>query len=425
MTKRPSDGSSSSPQFRGPKTQKVDPQKSQQHNLLNNTTSSQSNPVSLPMKAAKPKPIFVDAHISQVKKALNNLTFEKQPSLTYRCVGVDKIPKSRIYPLTLKDKELVMKSLSKANLEHWSYSDEKLPTFALKFFYKESPDEMMKLLQKHKVPVKTVSVIVDSACPIYAIKFSDNNINLTKLTTTFAKIEDINIKWEALRQSKKRLTQCYNCQRWGHSSANCGFKFRCVACGSSEHQPGNCPRKSVIDTEMVEDNNSSIPKEKPKCCNCGEDHAANFRQCKAFKEYAGDIKKTRSRNEARRNQQVPTFNMNHNYEQNFPSVRSSLSSSHAGGVSKSAFDRENLKNIVNPPKTTQYEASKSNFSRHSFRDVFKNGESQNHSQQNNQCNNCSLMTELIKQLQQQIYFLTNQVCQLMSKFQSNQQQCFP
>lgn len=58
-------------------------------------------------------------------------------------------------------------------------------------------------------------------------------------------------------------SQCFNCQNFGYSSANCKHSARCVKC-SGAHQTREC-------TENVE---------KPtQCCNWG---GANFRQCPVF-----------------------------------------------------------------------------------------------------------------------------------------------
>lgn len=44
-----------------------------------------------------------------------------------------------------------------------------------------------------------------------------------------------------LRKDRGReVIQCYNCQRFGQVSANCGMSFPCVKCAES-HVPSNCP----------------------------------------------------------------------------------------------------------------------------------------------------------------------------------------
>jgi len=57
--------------------------------------------------------------------------------------------------------------------------------------------------------------------------------------------------------------QCFSCQRFGHSSLQCGHSPRCVKCGK------NHPSKEC--TKPKEDS--------PTCCNCDGKHTANYRGC--------------------------------------------------------------------------------------------------------------------------------------------------
>ncbi|UYV71213.1 hypothetical protein LAZ67_8002209, partial [Cordylochernes scorpioides] len=68
-------------------------------------------------------------------------------------------------------------------------------------------------------------------------------------------------------RTTKRVTQCFNCQGFGHGQLNCFLKPKCVKC-AEEHHSKDCPRKS-----------KQLP---PKCANCGEAHTANYRGCPNF-----------------------------------------------------------------------------------------------------------------------------------------------
>ncbi|UYV83888.1 hypothetical protein LAZ67_X000522, partial [Cordylochernes scorpioides] len=68
-------------------------------------------------------------------------------------------------------------------------------------------------------------------------------------------------------RTTKRVTQCFNCQGFGHCQLNCFLKPKCVKC-AEEHHSKDCPRKS-----------KQLP---PKCANCGEAHTANYRGCPNF-----------------------------------------------------------------------------------------------------------------------------------------------
>jgi hypothetical protein len=79
---------------------------------------------------------------------------------------------------------------------------------------------------------------------------------------------------EAYR-ARNGLTQCHNCQQFGHVWANCKQLPRCLWCGGG-HLHKKCPEK---------ENKSSTP----ACCNCrleeGESpHPAKYRGCRHAKE---------------------------------------------------------------------------------------------------------------------------------------------
>jgi hypothetical protein len=84
----------------------------------------------------------------------------------------------------------------------------------------------------------------------------------------------IAIRVEAYR-AQNGLTQCYNCQQFGHVWANCKQPPRCLWCGGG-HLHKECPEKG---------NASSTP----TCCNCrlteGEKpHPSNYRGCSHAKD---------------------------------------------------------------------------------------------------------------------------------------------
>ncbi|GBP04886.1 Nucleic-acid-binding protein from transposon X-element [Eumeta japonica] len=65
---------------------------------------------------------------------------------------------------------------------------------------------------------------------------------------------------------KKRVPgQCHRCQMYGHAAANCYAQPRCVKC-LVPHWTKDCER-------------SKESGGKPSCCNCGQDHTANYGGC--------------------------------------------------------------------------------------------------------------------------------------------------
>lgn len=87
------------------------------------------------------------------------------------------------------------------------------------------------------------------------------------------------VRWENIR--KKAIFQCRRCQRIGHASRNCNFKFRCVKCGK-DHGP------------IKEGNKCELEKAELKdifCINCGQKgHPASYPGC-PYLITAQDLKK--------------------------------------------------------------------------------------------------------------------------------------
>ena len=66
------------------------------------------------------------------------------------------------------------------------------------------------------------------------------------------------------------VTQCFNCQSFGHSAKNCRSKQKCLICGESHSHKG-CPNKDA---------------KKPKCANCKGPHVASYKGCPEYKKQA-------------------------------------------------------------------------------------------------------------------------------------------
>lgn len=81
---------------------------------------------------------------------------------------------------------------------------------------------------------------------------STNIFNISDLFYLTVKIEIFN---------NSGPSQCFSCQRFGHSLQNCGHALRCIKCNGN-HTAKNC----TITLEV-----------KPTCCNCSGDHTANYR----------------------------------------------------------------------------------------------------------------------------------------------------
>ena len=71
-------------------------------------------------------------------------------------------------------------------------------------------------------------------------------------------------------QSPVSVTQCFNCQSFGHSVKNCGSKQKCLICGENHSYKGCLNREA----------------RKPKCANCKGSHVASYKGCPEYKKQA-------------------------------------------------------------------------------------------------------------------------------------------
>ena len=66
------------------------------------------------------------------------------------------------------------------------------------------------------------------------------------------------------------VTQCYNCQSFGHSAKTCRSNQKCLICGENHSHKG-CPNKES---------------RKAKCANCKGPHVASYKGCPEYKKQA-------------------------------------------------------------------------------------------------------------------------------------------
>ena len=106
----------------------------------------------------------------------------------------------------------------------------------------------------------------------FLVHFKSSELNNLKALEKASLMLHVRVKWEHYRKNSKfaqGLTQCRKCQGFGHGTKHCNMDAKCMLCGNSSHGKDECPVK--------EDSN------KFKCANCGENHKANYWECKTRK----------------------------------------------------------------------------------------------------------------------------------------------
>lgn len=89
---------------------------------------------------------------------------------------------------------------------------------------------------------------------------SNDIYKLTSLIHTKIKVEE--------PYKTKTISQCINCQDYGHTKSYCGYPARCVRCGAL-HSSSNCPNPRDAS---------------PKCALCSGDHPSNYKGCSVYKD---------------------------------------------------------------------------------------------------------------------------------------------
>lgn len=235
--------------------------------------------VTKPNKTIKTKPICITMSVEKIPLLKNNIIkLELKSEFKIKATTKDEI---QVLTNNKSDKvkilEFLQNSTEKLEFHTFTERDEKDLTYVMKKHYYVEPPEMLKMLKDNECPATSVRFLNNSkANPSYIIHFPKNSVNLITLRTQYKVIDHCIIKWENFNNKKKKLTQCFRCQRFGHTARNCNHEFRCVKC-TEKHEPGKCSR--------------TTKEGNPKCVNCNKDHAANNRNCESYTAYKEKLDK--------------------------------------------------------------------------------------------------------------------------------------
>lgn len=254
-------------------------------NTINHDSSGPTEPSSSSIPApitSKPKPI--EAHISL--QIMQSYIKSSNLAINLADVSIRPFQKNgskhvRIQCLLAETKSKIIQILKNHAIDHFSYTENsnKSIVYILKGYDVDSkPEEILEDLKAHQISATKVTTIVKSSenrSAVHLVHFQKDTMNVNLLNHRHKTVFGARVSWEVQLRSKKKITQCHNCQRWGHSSLNCGYPARCVKCDDN-HSTSHCSRIR----------SDEIP---PKCVNCGGDHTANFSKCPQAVKYAQSI----------------------------------------------------------------------------------------------------------------------------------------
>lgn len=131
---------------------------------------------------------------------------------------------------------------------------------------------------------------------MYVVYFKRKSITLKTLREKFCNIEYLRVRWEYPKVKKNKITQCFNCQMFGHGSSRCKVKTFCANCAGN-HLTADCKNQQ------------------PKCANCSGPHKAMSPNCPSRQKYM-ELKKRFS--SAKSNLRQTELRTNVNYTSNYP-----------------------------------------------------------------------------------------------------------
>ncbi|UYV77388.1 hypothetical protein LAZ67_15000817 [Cordylochernes scorpioides] len=131
----------------------------------------------------------------------------------------------------------------------------------------------MEIVSQHNendVSMNEVTEVPQKTSAATPPQVNEENIDEDGPWTTFTHAKKPRIPFKIAVESFRttnRVTQCFNCQGFGHGRLNCFLKPKCIKC-AEEHHSKDCPKES-----------RQLP---PKCANYEEAHIANYRGCPKF-----------------------------------------------------------------------------------------------------------------------------------------------
>ena len=238
-------------------------------------------------KALKFKPVIASVPIQVIVNNIRssstviNPEFISVKSITWG----DGTKKSQITFTNQECYDSVIKILLEKEIPYHSFSQTKKKVFVLKGFDLDGiGSDILTELKAAKVPAVKVTTIVkysNKSRSVHLVTFDDDDLTVSDLNHKFSLIGIVRVSWEPQHPSKKKPTQCHNCQQWGHSSLNCHHPAKCVKC-AGDHPTSQCTRQKAT-------------KDPPKCANCGGAHTASFQGCEFAMNYKQLIQSSRSR----------------------------------------------------------------------------------------------------------------------------------
>jgi hypothetical protein len=227
------------------------------------------------VKEKLPPPIIVHGFFKDHHTLTNTLknTVGNQYTIKYTKYNTNIYTKNKTDWLKLQE---VLKN-DEIEYHTYTHKNNKTHAFVLRGLHQgPAPKEVAEALVEEDVDANEIYNMRGTNWPTYLI--------ITDTTYTLDKLERIKfilntkVSWQR-HFNNKIFVQCHRCQKWGHATANCHARAKCVKC-AGDHLTRDCQlgKQST-----------------PKCVNCEGDHTANNTKCPEYQRKLEAAQERRNR----------------------------------------------------------------------------------------------------------------------------------
>lgn len=96
---------------------------------------------------------------------------------------------------------------------------------------------------------------------LYIVYFSPKSVTIKQLRDDYSHVNHTKVRWDDKTKIHNKLTQCHNCQLYGHGAKQCEIKTSCAYCVKN-HLASECPNKTAV-----------------SCANCKGNHPSTDANC--------------------------------------------------------------------------------------------------------------------------------------------------
>lgn len=288
-------------------------------------------------KTAEPKPPPINViknNSDQIHKILNDNGVNEY-TIKRMSIGI------KILPVTIDNYRRICEVLTASKCEYFSHSLKSELPFKVTLTGLDIND--YEPLKSHLIAagikcmdIKPVSRKTKfGQMALFIVYLERGTITLKELREKCGTINRTIVKWNFHRKLPRKVTQCYNCQMFGHGSKHCRVKTFCAHC-SGPHATTECSSKDNI-----------------KCANCHGNHKSTDPGCPSRRNYV-DFRQKMTPKKPRRTSYPRGYTPR---PEDFPSLTKGNYNQHNGGNLDWSSIRFNQQPMVN---TSAYSTNNTN-----------------------------------------------------------------